>query len=116
MGSGNIWYAGEPASDDESAQRCVIAALPLPARQTATAPLDISLVPWYFSSITARPPRLASTLTIAYRRKHAHRIHLHPHAWQPGHPHIRTNPCRFCRPPCHPLPLSCRDLATFATH
>src|SRR5690348_18352547 len=51
-------YAGEPANDDESAQSCVITAIPLPARQTAAAPLDIPLTLWYFSSITAAiPPR-----------------------------------------------------------
>ena len=116
MGSGNIWYAGEPASDDESAQRCVIAAIPLPARQTAATPIDIPLILWYFSSIIARPYRHASTLTIAYSRKSAHFARIQPRAERHVYLHIRTKRCRFCHSPCHFVAVSCRDLAAFATH
>jgi hypothetical protein len=29
---------------------------------------------------------------------------------QPTSPKLATSPCRFCRPPCHPLPHRCRFL------
>jgi hypothetical protein len=93
-----------------------VAAIPLPARQSLPPLLDISPTSWYFSSIIARPPSRASTLTTAYApnpRPSRSYATARVAAWTPPHPHqivpflpptvpflaaIVPDRCRFCRP------------------
>ena len=83
--------------------------------------LTSTLCLWYFSSIIAMPPRIASTLTTPYTRQTPNPCPLttsHPHLmpWAPSYP---TQRCHFCRRPCQLLPsiaTSLPILAVFATH
>src|SRR5579859_811572 len=66
--------------------------------------LSLTIPPrsWYFSSIGAMPPRIASTLPTPYTRQTPNprpltTSHIHVMPWAPSYP---TQRCHFCRRPC----------------
>src|SRR5690348_5809542 len=65
---------------------------------------------------TRRHPAPSSPAQPADRGNHADLISSQPHAQPRGCRRIPTQPCRFRRPPCHILAVSCQIVATFAAH